>query len=252
MLRVIIIEDEAPAAARLNRMLKEIDGGLRVDAVLDSVEASVKYLRENEPELLFMDIQLADGLSFSIFQQVKLTRPVIFTTAFDNYVLKAFKVNSVDYLLKPVDALELRQALEKYRSVYHAADTGLAGKIEQLVAALHTGRYKERLLIRRGQQLQYLKTTAIAHCHADGKLCYATDFNGNSHLLDHTLQQLEEAIDPRKFYRVNRQLLVNIDAIRRVHTFLGGRLKLDVSPPAQTDTVVSRERVNGFKDWLGQ
>ena len=261
MLQVIIIEDEAPAAARLSRMLKEIDGDIRIDAVLDSVEASVKYLRENDPELLFMDIQLADGLSFSIFGQVKLTRPVVFTTAFDSYVLKAFKVNSVDYLLKPIDGEDLRQAVEKYHSLYRGAEGrlagrglagDLAGKIEQLVAELHTGRYKERLLIRRGQQLQYLKTVSIAHCHADGKLCYATDFDGTSHLLDHTLQQLEESIDPRKFYRVNRQLLVNIDAIRKVHTFLGGRLKLDVAPPAHTDTVVSRERVNSFKDWLGQ
>src|SRR5579872_4141882 len=132
MLRVIIIEDEAPAATRLRRMLNDLDSNIEVTAVLDSVEASVKYLKENEPELLFMDIQLADGLSFSIFQQVQLTRPVIFTTAFDNYVLKAFKVNSVDYLLKPVDAEELRQAVEKYRSIHQ--DSSLAGKLEQLVA----------------------------------------------------------------------------------------------------------------------
>jgi DNA-binding LytR/AlgR family response regulator len=258
-MRVIIIEDEAPAASRLARMLQDIDGGIEVMATLDSVEASVKYLQENEPELLFMDIQLADGLSFSIFQQVKLVRPVIFTTAFDHYVLKAFKVNSVDYLLKPIDQGELRQAVEKYRQLYSGGNfrggggSGELGeKIERLMREMSPARYKERLLIKRGQQLHFLKTSAMAHCHADGKLCYATDFNGNNYLLDNNLIQLEEAIDPRQFYRVNRQLLVNIEAIRKVHTWLGGRLKLEVSPPTPADTVVSRERVNGFRDWLGQ
>jgi DNA-binding LytR/AlgR family response regulator len=254
-MRVIIIEDEAPAAARLTRMLQEIDAGIEVLATLDSVEASVKWLQQQEPrpaELLFMDIQLADGLSFSIFQQVKVAQPVIFTTAFDHYVLKAFKVNSVDYLLKPVDPEELRQAVGKYRQLHRAGEGGLADRIERLVQDLSPVRYKERLLIKRGQQLHFLKTSLVAHCHADGKLCFATDFNGNSHLLDNHLQELADTVDPRQFYRVNRQLLVNIEAIRRVHTWLGGRLKLDLSPPTPADTIVSRERVNGFKDWLGR
>ena len=254
MMRVIIIEDEAPAANRLARMLKEIDGDLDLMAVLDSVEASVKYLQEMPPggvELLFMDIQLADGLSFSIFEQIRLSAPVIFTTAFDHYVLKAFKVNSIDYLLKPIDAGELRQAVVKYKQLYRE-DQGLAGKIERLVREMGGGKYKERLLIKRGQQLYYLKTSSTAHCHADGKLCYATDFGGNSHLLDHNLHQLEECLAPNQFYRINRQLLINIESIRKVHTWLGGRLKLELSPPTQADTVVSRERVNGFKDWLGR
>ena len=263
-MRVIIIEDEAPAAGRLNRMLQDIDGDIEVLTTLDSVEASVKYLQATEPgkvELLFMDIQLADGLSFSIFEQVKLAQPVIFTTAFDHYVLKAFKVNSVDYLLKPIDAEELRQAVEKYRQLYCRSDRGgrddtgdseLAEKIQRLVQEMYPAKYRERLLIRRGQQLHYLKTSAMAHCHADGKLCYATDFNGCSHLLDNNLHELEETVDPRHFYRVNRQLLVNIEAIRKVHTWLGGRLKLELTPPSQADTLVSRERVSGFKQWLGQ
>lgn len=253
-MRVLIIEDEAPAASRLARMLQSLDDGVEVLATLDSVESSVKWLQEMTPgaiELLFMDVQLADGLSFSIFRQVNLTTPVIFTTAFDNYVLKAFKVNSVDYLLKPVDAEELRQAIDKYKQLYRGGH-GLADKIEKLMQDLSPAKYKERLLIRRGQQLSYLKTTAMAHCHADGKLCYATDFSGNSFLLDNNLHQLEETLSPRSFYRVNRQLLVNIEAVKKVHTWLGGRLKLELTPPTPADTVVSRERVTGFKDWLGQ
>ena len=251
-MKVIIIEDEAPAATRLSRMLHELGKGIEVLCTLDSVEASVSYLRgvgSASADLLFMDIQLADGISFSIFEQVPVVKPVVFTTAFDHYVLKAFKVNSVDYLLKPVDAAELLAAVEKYQRL-HTSD--LAGKIERLMQELVPGKYRERLLIRRGQQLHYLKTSAMAHCYADGKLCYATDFNGTNHLLDNNLHQLEESVNPRQFYRVNRQLLVNIEAIRKVHTWLGGRLKLEVAPPTQADTIVSRERVNGFKDWLGQ
>ncbi len=251
-MRVIIIEDEAPAAGRLSRLLQDIDGDIEVVTTLDSVEASVKWLQQGSAELLFMDIQLADGLSFSIFEQVKVSQPVIFTTAFDHYVLKAFKVNSVDYLLKPVDPEELRQAVGKYRRLHGTGDNGLADRIERLVQDLMPTRYKERLLIRRGQQLHFLKTSLMAHSHADGKLCFAIDFDGNSYLLDNNLQELEEAVDPRQFYRVNRQLLVNIEAIRRVHTWLGGRLKLEVLPATQADTIVSRERVNGFKDWLGR
>ena len=276
-MKVIIIEDEIPAASRLARMLQELNLGIGVVATLDSVESSVAWLRRapaDPVELIFMDIQLADGLSFSIFQQVSLVTPVVFTTAFDNYMLKAFKVNSVDYLLKPIDAVELRQAVEKYQQLYrgaggmgpgHAAGSGAAGsgaagsgaaglaeKIETLMEQMNLAKYKERLVIRRGQQLQYLKTASTAHCHADGKLCYATDFSGNCFLLDHTLQELEGMLSPRQFYRVNRQLLVNIEAIRKVHLFLGGRLKLDLLPVSPADCVVSRERVSQFKIWLGQ
>jgi DNA-binding LytR/AlgR family response regulator len=253
-MNVIIIEDEAPAATRLSRMLHDLGKGIEVVHTLDSVEAAVNYLRVPEPgpiDLLFMDIQLADGLSFSIFEQVQLTQPVIFTTAFDHYVLKAFKVNSIDYLLKPVDVKELATAVEKYQKL-HVNHGDLAAKIERLVQDMSPTKYRERLLIKRGQQLTFLKTSAMAHCHADGKLCYATDFNGNSHLLDNNLQQLEASVNPRQFYRVNRQLLVNIEAIRKVYTWLGGRLKLELAPPTPADTIVSRERVGGFKDWMGQ
>jgi len=265
-MKVIVIEDEIPAAGRLTRMLQDLNMGIGVVATLDSVESSVAWLRQapaDAAELIFMDIQLADGLSFSIFQQVSLVTPVVFTTAFDNYMLKAFKVNSVDYLLKPIDAVELRQAVEKYRQLYRepgglglglAAASGAAGlaeKIERLMEGIGVTKYKERLVIRRGQQLQFLKTASTAHCHADGKLCYATDFNGNSYLLDNTLQELQGMLPPRQFYRVNRQLPVNVAAIRKVHAFLGGRLKLELAPPSTADCIVSRERVSGFKEWLG-
>ena len=252
-MKVIIIEDEIPAARRLDRMLHNIDDRIEVLQTLDSVESSVKYLQTAENiDLIFMDIQLADGLSFAIFNGIQLNTPVVFTTAFDHYTLKAFKVNSLDYLLKPIVEAELCQAVEKYRQLYPGARQGFQDRIMQLMQEISPARYKERLLIKRGQQLHYLQTASTAWCYADGKVCYAMDFSGNSYLLDNNLQQLEESLTPRQFYRVNRQLLVNVASIKKVHTWLGGRLKLELSPPAQTDTIVSRERVNGFKEWLGR
>jgi DNA-binding LytR/AlgR family response regulator len=252
-MQVIIIEDEIPAAHRLTRMLQRIDADIGIVKVLDSVEASVKYLPSaGHIDLIFMDIQLADGLSFSIFPQINLVTPVIFTTAFDQYALKAFKVNSVDYLLKPIEESELVQAIEKFRQVYPKKDEGLSRRIEKLVGEMATAKYRERLLIRRGRQLHYLKTEATAYYFADGKLCYAFDFSGNRYMVDNNLNQLEELLAPNQFFRINRHLLVNIESVGKIHTWLGGRLKLELQPPMNEDTVVSRERVNGFKDWLGQ
>jgi DNA-binding LytR/AlgR family response regulator len=252
-MRVIIIEDEIPAAARLTKMLQSISDEVQVIKKIDSVEAGVKFLRSAEDiDLIFMDIQLADGLSFDIFEQIDVRSPVIFTTAFDQYTLKAFKVNSIDYLLKPIDEKELEKAVEKYRQLYNKKENGFSDKILRLVQEMNNARYKERLLIKRGQQLSYLKTDSTAYCYADGKLCYAVDFNNNKYLLESTLSQLEEQLQPNKFYRINRHLLVNIESVGKVHTWLGGRLKLELIPASGSDTVVSRERVNGFKDWLGQ
>lgn len=252
-MRVIIIEDEIPAANRLAKMLHAITDELEVVKKIDSVEAAVKFLGSADMiDLIFMDIQLADGLSFDIFQQTQVKAPVIFTTAFDQYTLKAFKVNSIDYLLKPIDEKELEQAVEKYRQLYPQKENGLSEKILKMVQEMNAVRYKERLLIKRGQQLSYLKTESTAYCYADGKLCYAVDFTNNKYMLESNLSQLEEQLQPNKFYRINRQLLVNIDAVSKVHTWLGGRLKLELLPSTNSDTVVSRERVNGFKEWLGQ
>lgn len=252
-MRIIIIEDEIPAANRLAKMMQSITDELEVVKKIDSVEAAVKFLGSAENiDLIFMDIQLADGLSFDIFKQTQVKAPVIFTTAFDQYTLKAFKVNSIDYLLKPIDEKELEQAVEKYRQLYHQKENGLSEKILKMVQDMNAVRYKERLLIKRGQQLSYLKTESTAYCYADGKLCYAVDFTNNKYMLESTLSQLEEQLQPNKFYRINRQLLVNIDAVSKVHTWLGGRLKLELLPSTNSDTVVSRERVNGFKEWLGQ
>ncbi len=252
-MRVIIIEDEIPAANRLAKMLQAASDETEIVKRIDSVESAVKYLEAADNiDLIFMDIQLADGLSFDIFRQTKVKAPVIFTTAFDQYTLKAFKVNSIDYLLKPIDEKELEQAIEKFRKLYRQKENGFSEKIMKMMQDMNTAKFKERLLIRRGQQLSYLKTGSAAYCFADGKLCYAVDFSSNKYLLETNLSQLEEQLDPNNFFRVNRHLLVNIEAVGKVHTWMGGRLKLELKPSANIDTIVSRERVNGFKEWLGQ
>ena len=252
-MRVIIIEDEIPAANRLAKLIHNYSDEIEVAEKLDSVESSVRYLSAVQNiDLIFMDIQLADGLSFDIFEQTSVTAPVIFTTAFDQYTLKAFKVNSIDYLLKPIDEKALQLSLEKYNRLYPKNVADFGERIMKLVQDMNRVKYKERLLIKRGQQLSYLKTENTAYCFADGKLCFAVDFNGTKFLLENNLSQLEEQLQPDNFFRINRHLLVNIESVKKVHTWLGGRLKLEIYPDTTAETVVSRERVNGFKEWLGQ
>jgi len=252
-MKVLIIEDELPAANRLIKLLQQQRTDITIVHKADSIETSVQYLSSAPaPDLIFMDIQLADGLSFDIFEQVAVKTPVIFTTAFDQYTLKAFKVNSIDYLLKPIDVNELEKALAKFCELHQQPAPDFSGKMLQLIKEMNLAKYKERLLIKRGQQLSYLKTDTTAFCFADGKLCYAVDFSNNKYLLETNLSELETQLTPNKFYRINRSLLVNIEAVKKVHTWLGGRLKLELSVSTTAETVVSRERVNGFKDWLGQ
>ena len=158
----------------------------------------------------------------------------------------------MDYLLKPIDENELTQAVNKYKQYHHKKETTFNENLRKLVQEIKEARYKERLLIKRGQQLSYLKTEAIAYCFADGKLCYTVDFNSSKYLLENNLSQLEEQLPPNQFFRINRQLLINIEAIHKVNTWFGGRLKLELNPPTSIDTIVSRERVNGFRKWLGE
>jgi DNA-binding LytR/AlgR family response regulator len=254
-MKIAIIEDEAPAANRLKKLLENLAQPIDVIAMLDSVETAVQFFQQGgQPDLAFMDIQLGDGLSFDIFEQATVKTPVVFTTAFDQYTLRAFKVNSIDYLLKPIDEQELEQAVRKYQDLYTVPEpVDLTEKMMRLIEQVnHATPYKERLLIKRGQQLSFLKTESTAYCFADGKLCYAVDFDGHKFLLETNLSQLETQMNPAHFYRINRHLLVHIDAVKKVHTWLGSRLKLELQPVTNTDTVVSRERVNGFKEWLGR
>ncbi len=247
-MRVLIIEDELPAARQMERLLHTCDPALEVIGTLDSVENAVKWLRTSPPpDLIFMDIQIADGLSFDIFQYVEVKTPVIFTTAFDQYAVQAFRVNAVDYLLKPVDPDELAAALRRVRerNTPHPADLTALARLFQPQA------YKERFLVKHGQQITYLRSADIAFFHSAEGLTQAFLFDGKKHFIAHSLDELEHLLDPRTFFRVSRSFFVRIEAIVRVMPHFNGRLKLELKPAPPQEAFVSRDRATAFKVWLG-
>ncbi|MBX2929527.1 MAG: response regulator transcription factor [Saprospiraceae bacterium] len=247
-MQILLIEDELPAARQLTRLLHACDPGLQVLDTLDSVENAVNWLRTfPAPDLIFMDIQIADGLSFDIFNQATVTAPVIFTTAFDQYALQAFKVSAVDYLLKPIDPAELEQALQKVKQRQSAIPVDLAA----LARFFQPQSYKDRFLVKAGQQMNLLRSADIAYFRSDGGLTQAFSNDHKKHFVDHTLDELERLLDPREFFRVSRSLTVRIDAIVRVAPHFNGRLKLELKPAPPEETFVSRDRAAAFKVWLG-
>ena len=248
-MKVFIVEDEIPAAEQLSRLVLKLYPDTEIIGRADSIESAVRFFKKNvSPDLVFMDIQLADGLSFDIFSQVEMNTPVIFTTAFDQYALKAFKVNSVDYLLKPIEEEELRAAIQKHRQL--KGKQSLSADLVQLLSAFKKPVYRERLMSRRGAQFLSLKTENLAYCYADDKICFLVDRSGSKYLSEDTLSQLEEDLNPSTFFRINRGMLVHIDSIKKVHAWLGSRLKLELSPGTELDTIVSRNKVNDFKAWF--
>lgn len=255
MIKVVIIEDEAPAARKLRAMLETQEEKIEVLAVLDSVEESEKWFNLfPHPDLVFMDVQLADGVSLEIFSRVKISAPVIFTTAYDQYMLHAFKNNGIEYLLKPLDAEDLQQALAKFSRFCRPQGVGggWEEKINLLLQQVQPKTYKERFLVKSGQQLYYVNTADLACVYADGKLVYGLDFAGKRHMMDGNLAGLEQQLPPRDFYRVSRHLVVHVKSVRRIHPWFSGRLKLELQPAPAVELEVSRDRVAGFKEWLGK
>lgn len=233
-------------------MLTQVKPDIHISFQADSIREAVNYLQQNNSDqLIFMDIHLADGLSFEIFKQVRVTTPVIFTTAYDQYAIQAFKVNSIDYLLKPIDESELKNALEKFDRQNNNQSGNLQEQMLQLLNQMSAPVRKERIMIKRGQQLSYLKTEQIAYFFAEGKFSYAVDQQHNKYILDDNLSILEPGLDPRYFFRINRSLIVHIDSIVKVHAWAGNRLQLELKWQAMADTIVSREKVGLFKEWLG-
>jgi DNA-binding LytR/AlgR family response regulator len=248
---VLIVEDELPASRQLVKMIKQELPQVNILATLDSVEDSVHWLRNNTaPDLIFMDIQIADGLSFDIFRQVEIASPLIFTTAFDHYAVQAFKVNAIDYLLKPVDPDDLKNALQK---VQDRAKTESSPKIDlQMISQFfQKTTYKERFLIKTGQHFSFLQTSDAAFFRSSEGLTQAFTYTGKKHFVEHTIEELGQLLDPKDFFRINRGLILHINAIQKIHPHLNGRLKLDLQPAAPEEIFVSRDRVNEFKAWLG-
>ncbi|MEL6717095.1 MAG: LytTR family DNA-binding domain-containing protein [Bacteroidota bacterium] len=252
-MKILIVEDEYHAVKRLKSLIKECRPKAEIVATVDSVEDGVEWLNQNpHPDLAFFDIQLADGLSFDIFRQTKLEIPIIFTTAFNEYAIQAFKVNSVDYLLKPVDEEELANAFQKFDRLQPKTTAYDADTINALMQSILEKNYTERFLIKIGQQLMYLPTSDIAYFYSESSLSFIKTKSNQKHLVDYTLDQLESMLPPKKFFRINRKMIVSVSCIHRVAPYFNSRLVLQVLPKdSDLEFIVSRERSKKFKDWLG-
>jgi two-component system response regulator LytT len=250
-MNVLIIEDEMLAAERLKLLIKQYDPSITVQACLDSIEDSVRWLQTKPaPDLLLVDIQLSDGPSFEIFKKVPIQKPVIFTTAYDNFALDAFQLFSIDYILKPITAEALATAFNKYKGLstsFFKADYTLL--TEQLKENF-TNKYRNRFLAKVGQRSFFIKSEEVACFIADNKIVTLLDKEGNRYLVNYTLEKLEPLLDPNNFFRLNRKVIVHSDAIEQVKPYFNNRLKLLVKGVNPTDEIiVSRERVIDFKLW---
>lgn len=250
-MRLLIIEDEPQAARRLETLVHALMPGAEVLPPIDSVKGAVAWLKSNpSPDLIFMDIQLADGLSFAIFDQVPVAAPVIFTTAYEAYALKAFKVNSIDYLLKPFDEKELQRALDKFKNLSRAT-TG-PDWLRQVESAMQmlAHRYKQRFVIRIGDRLKTVNTEDLYFFFSQDKATFGQTAEGRTYVLDFTLDQLEEMLNPAEYFRINRKYIVGLSSIEEVFTHTNSRLRVKLKNSTADDAIVARERVEMFKGWL--
>ena len=254
-MKVVIIEDEAFAALRLKKMIEKYDPEIKVMAELESVSESVQWFRTNpEPDLIFLDIHLEDDLSFSIFEQVDISSPVIFTTAFDEYAIKAFKLKSIDYLLKPIVQEELADALKKYEhfSNLHRQFVDLSSLYSLLTTTEKN--YRERFSIPVGTKFKLVEVTDIAYFFVMDQGVYLRTSQGHTYNIDYSLDKLEEMLNPASFFRINRKYVVNVTSIANMFAHSRGRVKLELTPPADDpyDTIVSIDRSSHFKEWLNR
>jgi two-component system LytT family response regulator len=267
-LRILILEDEYPAAERLQRLLAQAAPGAQVLAVLDTVAGALAWLAQHPaPDVILSDIQLADGLSLDVFAQTVVRSPVVFTTAYDQYALQAFRANGIDYLLKPLKLPELQAALSKLRYLNHEVKPGLettqnptqnsellthSFSIERLLDALPQPRrpYKTRFLVRQGESLLPLPTAAVAWLASRHETVTLATHDGRRFVVDYTLEQLESLLDPGQFFRLNRQLIAQLPAVRRLVPHLGGRLSVELAPAPTHEVLVSKEKAGALKSWL--
>ena len=248
-MNVLIIEDEHLAASKLEKMLSEIDPEIKVMARLESVLDSINWLNENEkPDIIFMDIQLDDGICFEIFDSVKIETPIIFTTAYDEYAIKAFQVNSVDYLLKPIEEQALSKALGKYKSIYQVNqfhNNKLNILYDQIIQ-----NYKTRFFVKIGNHFHSVSVDEIQCFLIQERGTFLRTINGKKYDLDYSLDQLQKLVDPNKFFRINRNYFIHIDSIQDIYSYSSNRLGVKLKMLDHLDMIVSREKVADFKKWL--
>ena len=249
-MRAIIIEDEKLAAERLEELIQEIDPSIEISAKLCSVEKSIEWLKFNRPNLIFLDIQLEDGLSFAIFETIDIDVPIIFTTAYDQYAIKAFKLNSIDYLLKPIKKEELQEGLSKFKNI----KTSYMVDFEDLIKSIQNKEvnYKKRFLIYYGSKIRKVETVEIAYFYAMEKSVFLTSLTGNTFPVDYSLDKLQEILDPENFFRINRKMIISFKAIKSMIPFSRSRIKIELVPPESKDieALVSVERSAAFKEWM--
>ena len=253
-MKVVIIEDEHLSAQRLQSMLKKYDETIDVLAEIPSVAEALQWFKDNaDPDLVFMDIHLEDGQSFSIFDQINLDVPVIFTTAFDEYTIKAFKVNSVDYLMKPLNYDELVKAIEKFKRL-NAEKEASGQSIEQLIQSLQKREpeYRSRFLVSIGSRLMTVDVDEIQYFYSADKITFLVTRDNHRYPIDFSLDKLAMLLNPKDFYRINRQMMVKLSAIENIHVYSKGRIKLDLSPAMKEEVFVSLDKVVEFKEWLGK
>ncbi|MCJ7465133.1 MAG: LytTR family DNA-binding domain-containing protein [Maribacter sp.] len=250
-MKTIIIEDEKPAARRLARLLTDFE--VTVTAMLHSVKEAIEWFQNNEhPDLIFLDIQLSDGLSFEIFEYVEVKSAIIFTTAYDEYALQAFKLNSIDYLLKPIDEEELENAIDKYRALKPKSQK-LAldfDDIKKLLVNPLEREYKKRFTVRVGQHLKIINSDEVECFYSENKGTYVATTDGRNYLLETTLENLEKELEPKIFFRISRKFYININHIKDIISYTNSRLQIKLHRFSEQEIIVSRERVRYFKLWL--
>jgi len=252
-MKALIIEDEQPNARMLAEMLQKLRPGWEVTAILETVKQSVAWLQSNvHPDLILMDIQLSDGICFSIFEQVEVKSSIIFTTAFDNYAIQAFKVNSIDYILKPVKESELEQALEKLEQLRYPK--GQLVDYSEILQAIRSGKkeYRKRFLIASGNKYYKINTSDIACFISENKVTTAITFTGERHVVDFSLDKLEEELDPDLYFRADRKTIIHIDLVSRFEDYFGSKLIVKLKNPVNNKITVSRLKASAFKVWVGK
>lgn len=251
-MRILLVEDEPIAAKQLLALIKKLRPNWQITSICDTIKSTVEHVNEaGLPDLAFFDIQLGDGLSFEIFKLMNFNAPVIFTTAFDEYAIQAFKVNSIDYLLKPVLEEDLEKALQKFEQQKKLHTNHISADLIQLLQhSLYEKKYKKRFLVKLGNRLKSIETDNIAFFYSLDKATYAKTTDGKDYLLDHTLENIEQQIDPALFFRINRKYMVKLTSIIEVFSYSNSRLKLKINNSKENDFLVSREKVKAFKTWL--
>lgn len=252
---ILIIEDEIRAAQQLTTMLRNIAPALNILEVVESVEDSVSWFKnQKHPDLVFMDIQLADGLSFEIFQQVEIEAPVIFVTAFDQYSIKAFKVNSIDYLLKPIQEKDLHVAMDKYRKLYdQPSPVPLdALTIEKLINNLAIDKSRKRFIVKEGASMTFVQIEDIAYFYSEEGISFLVTQQNKRYIVDMPLDAIEKDISAQDFARINRGQIIHIRSIQKIHPYFNHRLKLEVKGNTKLEFIVSRNRASAFKAWVNQ